>query len=62
MVKKIYNQPACLVVELRGRDALMSVSAETSLGVGYRGTTSDNNIQDADVKSTSDVNVWDKEW
>jgi hypothetical protein len=61
-MKKIYNQPACIVVELRGRDALMSVSAETSLGMGYRGTTSEYTINDADVKSTSDVNLWNNEW
>ena len=70
-MKKIYNQPTCLVVELRGRDAMLtSISATdgtTGLGdVGFGGTTSTPNggvsVTSADTKGISDVNLWDEEW
>ena len=63
MIKKTYNQPICFVVQLRGRDALLSsVSAFESTGMRYGGTTSGNDVTDADVKVTNDVNLWDNEW
>lgn len=64
MVKKRYIAPELIVVELASRNAMMSVSAVSTLGVGYRGTTSGNSIGEADVKeqNVSDVNLWDKEW
>ena len=63
MVKKTYNQPTCFVVQLRGRDALLSsVSAAGTTGMSYGGTTSVNEITNADVKGTNDVNLWDNEW
>ena len=62
-MKKTYMVPALLVVQLASRDALLqSVSAQSTLGVTYKGTTSDNGVTDADVKGVTDVNVWDKEW
>ena len=65
-MKKIYNQPTCIVVELASRDALLqSVSATSSLtGTSFGGETSTNSITDADVKeqNVTDVNLWDKEW
>ena len=65
MVKKIYNQPACLVVELGSRNMFMGVSA-TNTGLDgtsfVEGGTSTNNISDADVKGVTDVNLWDSEW
>ena len=66
-MKNIYNQPTCLVIELRGRDALLTTLSATNSSTGlsgtsYGGTTSDNNITNADVKETSDVNLWDEEW
>jgi len=63
MMKKIYNQPICVVVELRGRDALLtSMSADESTGMKYDGTTSGRGVISADTKATTDVNLWDKEW
>ena len=66
-MKKIYNQPTCLVVELGSRDALLTTLSSqdpvTGLGVGYGGGT--NSLGDgvsADTKGVSDVNLWDKEW
>lgn len=64
-MKKTYNQPTCLVVELRGRDALLtSLSAQnTGLdGTSDGGLTSTNSIGSADVKGVTDVNLWDNEW
>jgi hypothetical protein len=63
-MKKTYNQPTCLVVQLRSRDSLLvTVSATNSLSnTRYGGTTSVNSVTDADVKGTNDVNLWDNEW
>ena len=68
-MKKIYNQPSCIIVELGSRDSLLvtlsATNSSTGLSdTGYGGTTSggSNNITDADVKGTSGVNVWDEEW
>ena len=67
-MKKTYNQPTCIVVELASRDAMLqSVSATISLtGTSFGGRTSASTttITDADVKeqNVTDVNVWDKEW
>ena len=63
MMKKTYNQPTCIVVQFRGRDALLSsVSAFESTGMRYGGTTQERGIEEADVKGTNDVNLWDNEW
>lgn len=63
-MKKTYNSPGMIVVHLGSRDALMSVSGTDSLsGTSYGGTTSDDGIIDADVKSINlDVNIWNDEW
>jgi hypothetical protein len=64
-MKKTYNQPTCLVVQLGSRDALLTiVSGNQSLpgtSVSNAGTGSAG-ISDADVKGMTDVNVWDNEW
>ena len=64
MVKKTYLVPELFVVQLSSRDAMMSVSAMSTLGVSSGGNTSTNSIYDADVKeqTITDVNVWDNEW
>ena len=64
-MKKIYNQPTCLVVQLGSRDALLQSISATSTGLddtSYGGTTSGNSIGSADVKGMTDVNLWDEEW
>ena len=66
-MKKIYNQPTCLVVELSSRNAIMAISGQETLsGTSWGGTTSSptggGSISDADVKGITDVNVWDEEW
>ena len=65
-MKKTYNQPACLVVELASRNMFMGVSGtETLGGTSYGGTTSSAEggaITSGDVKGMGDVNLWDEEW
>ena len=61
-MKKTYNQPTFIVVKLSSRNVMLTASATDSLGMGYGGTTSGNSINEADVKTTSDVNLWDNEW
>ena len=63
-MKKTYISPVMLTVELGSRDALLTLSANDSLGVNDGGTTSDHGVTSGDVKenSVSNVNVWDKEW
>jgi hypothetical protein len=65
-MKKTYNQPTCLVVELRGRDAILtSVSGNYSLDdTSWGGTTSSvsGGVSEGDVKGITDVNLWDNEW
>lgn len=58
-MKKIYNTPAMLCVELRTAN-MMATSEYTKSGVNSisRGTDGD----EIEVKGASDVNVWDKEW
>ena len=71
MMKKTYNQPTCLVVELSSRNALLitlsAQNATTGLeDTSYGGTTSSAaggaGISEGDVKGFSDVNLWDNEW
>ena len=59
-MKKTYNTPVMLCVELRTVN-MMSTSEQSFTGFkGTAGTgTSDDEIE---VKGTSDVNVWDEEW
>ncbi|MBO7138774.1 MAG: hypothetical protein J6V92_09970 [Bacteroidaceae bacterium] len=59
-MKKIYNQPVCLVVEF-GTIHMMAESLP--IGGGGSGST----IEDPDdilvkASTTTDINVWDKEW
>ena len=57
-MKKIYNQPACVVVAL----GIQQIIAE-SLPVG--GGSGDDTIDDPEqilTKENKDVNVWDEEW
>lgn len=65
-MKKTYNQPTCLVVELASRNMFMDVSGNDSLtGTKFGGTTSSAEggaITSGDVKGMSDVNLWDEEW
>jgi hypothetical protein len=57
-MKKIYNQPVCLVVEL----GTIHMMAE-SLPVGGGGSTiEDPNEILVKANTTTDINVWDKEW
>jgi hypothetical protein len=57
-MKKIYNQPVCLVVKL----GTIHMMAE-SLPIGGGGSTIDD-PNDILVKAntSTDVNLWDKEW
>ena len=63
-MKKTYISPIMLTVQLGSRDALLqTVSAQSTLGAGYRGTTSSNSsVTEGDVKESKSVNVWDEEW
>ena len=62
MVKKIYNQPTCLVVELGCRFALLGLSGNLD-GTSNGGSTSGKEFPDGgDVKGIADVNIWDNEW
>lgn len=58
-MKKIYNQPACLVVAL-GTCKMMA----ESLIVDQSGTNTITSSDQILVKETTptDVNVWDNEW
>lgn len=64
MVKRTYIIPEFLVVNLVSRDALLqSVSGKASLsGTSYGGNSSDAGDISADVKESTDINVWDDEW
>ena len=57
-MKKIYNQPTCLTIQL----GTIYMMAE-SLPIGGGGSTIDN-PDDILVKAstTTDINLWDKEW
>ena len=64
-MKKTYNQPTSLVVELRGRDAILTTISGNSGGLdgtSSGGSTFGNSITDSDVKGMTDVNLWDNEW
>lgn len=58
-MKKIYNQPVCIVVEIYA----MQMMAQ-SLRIDKSGTNSIQHSSDILVKeqNTSDVNLWDNEW
>ena len=58
-MKKIYNQPTCLVVAL-GTCHMMA----ESLNINQGGATisSSNDILVKEQNTTSDVNLWDEEW
>ena len=62
MVKKIYNQPTCLVVELGCRFALLGLSSGDLDGTSNGGGTGGSSISEGDVKGIADVNLWDNEW
>ena len=62
MVKKTYNQPTCLVVELSSRDAMLQSISNTADGMSFGGGTGTNDVTSADTKGVSNVNVWDEEW
>ena len=67
-MKKTYNQPTCLAVELRGRDAMLQSISSNSTSTGLAGTSWGGSTSSAsepisgDVKGMTDVNVWDEEW
>ena len=58
-MKKIYNQPVCIVVEIYA----MQMMAQ-SLIIDKNGTNTISKSSDILVKeqNTSDVNLWDNEW
>ena len=56
-MKKIYNQPVCLVVEL----GTIHMMAE-SLPIGGGGGSTIDNPDDILTKEKKDVDVWDEEW
>ena len=59
-MKKIYNTPVMLCVELRTVN--MMATSEQSF-TGFKETVGTGSSGDEiDVKGTSDVNVWDEEW
>ena len=59
-MKKIYNSPAMLCVELRTVN--MMATSEQSFS-GFKETAVIGSAgDDIDVKETSNVNVWDEEW
>lgn len=57
-MKKIYNQPACVVVVL---GTMQMMAASLPIGDGTGGGTIDN-PDDILTKENKDINVWDKEW
>lgn len=63
-MKKKYNIPACVVVQLDSRAALLqSVSGTATLdGTTFGGSSFDNSVIEANTKVISDKNVWDDEW
>lgn len=56
-MKKIYNQPTCLVVAL-GTCKMMA----ESLTIGGETITSSEDILVKEENTLSDVNLWDEEW
>jgi hypothetical protein len=59
-MKKTYNQPACLVVELSITTNMM---IQGSLIIDKSGTnTITDKSQILTKESVSDVNLWDEEW
>jgi len=58
MVKKIYNQPTCLVVAL-GTCHMMAESLTISSGGATITSEGDILVKEQNV---SDVNLWDNEW
>ena len=65
-MKKIYNQPTCLVVEISSCNVLITISGESTLNdTSYGGnasTAAGGPITSGDVKGMTDVNLWDSEW
>jgi len=57
-MKKIYNSPELLAVELRTKHMMAQ-----SLGINWDGDTIEN-AEDILVKGsvTTDINLWDEEW
>ena len=63
-MKKIYNQPTCLVVELGFRKNVMLTASVEGVGgsESILGDGGPGDGTDIAVKGVSDVNVWDNEW
>ena len=62
-MKKTYNQPTSIVVELGCRFALLGLSSGDLDGTEFGGGTSGKEFPDGgDVKGMTDVNLWDEEW
>lgn len=57
-MKKIYNQPACLVVAL-GTMHMMAESLIISEGGDGKTIENSNEVL---TKEITDVNIWDEEW
>lgn len=50
-----------LAVTLNGRDALLQTLSDSTTGIGSGGSTSKEDVTDADVKEHG-KNIWDEEW
>ena len=58
MVKKIYNQPTCLTIQL----GTIHMMAESLPVGGGSGTIDDPNDILVKASTTTDIDLWDKEW
>ena len=56
-MKKIYNQPTCLTIQL----GTIHMMAE-SLPIGGGSTITDSDDILVKSSTTTDINLWDKEW
>ena len=62
-MKKIYNAPNVVVVEIKTRHMFMNLSALDSLeGASWGGDTESQGIIGADTRLITGKSVWDEEW
>lgn len=62
-MKKIYNAPNVVVVEIKTRHMFMNLSALDSLdGASWGGDTESGSIIEADTRLITGKSVWDEEW
>ena len=60
-MKKRYNRPTCLVVELSMRRSAMLTASEIG-GPQILNYEGEGNGTDIGTKRMTDVNLWDEEW